>query len=96
MKCDRSLLPQTAKGFGYFNPRLPRSDLSPLLESLGVLLHALPERVFAAHGKTGGHMIDRPSDMELAAMASCLAPLGGMSAPSVCSDRWRTTAKTKC
>lgn len=93
MKC--AVCSRKAKGFGYFNPRLPRSD-PRRYSNRWVFCSMRCQNAFSRlMEKTGGHMID-PSDMELAAMASCLAPLVSTWAPSACSDRWRTTAKTKC
>jgi hypothetical protein len=64
VKC--AVCSRKAKGYGWFNPRLPRSDPT-LLGPLGVLLARCQDAFSPADGKDGGHMID-PSDMELAAM----------------------------
>lgn len=66
---------RTAKGFGYFNPRLPRSDPRRYSDRWLFCSMRCQNAFSLLMEKSGGHMID-PSDMELAAMASCLAPLG--------------------
>ena len=58
---------------GVFQPALAALRPSSLQRSLGVLLHAVSERVLQAHGAPA--VID-PSDMEIAAMRSALGPLG--------------------
>ncbi|QLS00505.1 DUF6511 domain-containing protein [Enterobacter roggenkampii] len=73
MKC--AVCSRKAKGFGYFNPRLPRSD-SRRYSDRWVFCSMRCQNAFCKlMTKTEGQMID-PSEMELAAMASCLAPLG--------------------
>jgi len=61
---------RTARGFGWFNPRVPRSDPSRYNDT-----RRCQEAFSKLMNKTEGRMID-PSDMEIAAMQSCLAPLG--------------------
>ena len=77
MRC--AVCSRQAKGLGYFNPRLRRSDprryndrwvfcSMPCQNAFSRLMERLTQFQEDA-------VID-PSDMELAAMASCLAPLG--------------------
>lgn len=73
MKC--AVCSRKAKGFGYFNPRLPRSDPRRYSDRWVFCSMRCQNAFSRLMEETGGHMID-PSDMELAAMASCLAPLG--------------------
>lgn len=73
MKC--AVCSRTAKGFGYFNPRLPRSDPRRYSDRWVFCSMRCQNAFSRLMEKSGGHMID-PGDMELAAMAACLAPLG--------------------
>jgi hypothetical protein len=73
VKC--AVCSRTAKGFGYFNPRLLRSDPRRYSDRWVFCSMRCQSAFSRLMEKSGGHMID-PSDMELAAMASCLAPLG--------------------
>lgn len=73
MKC--AVCSRQAKGLGWFNARLKRSD--PARYSDRWVFCSMPcQNAFSQiMNKTEGHMID-PSDMEMAAMRSCLSPLG--------------------
>lgn len=73
MKC--AVCHRTAKGFGWFNPRVPRSDPSRYNDKWVFCSRRCQEAFSKLMNKTEGRMID-PSDMEIAAMQSCLAPLG--------------------
>ena len=73
MRC--AVCARKAKGFGYFNARLPRSDPRRYSDRWVFCSMRCQSAFCQLMQKTGGHMID-PSEMELAAMASCLAPLG--------------------
>lgn len=73
MKC--AVCARQAKGFGYFNPRLHRSD-PRRHEDRWVFCSMRCQNTFCQlMNKTEGQVID-PSEMELAAMRSCLSPLG--------------------
>jgi Family of unknown function (DUF6511) len=73
VKC--AVCSREARGFGWFDARLPRDD--PRRE--GSYRRFCSMRCQGAYSKlmerTGGRMID-PTDMEQAAMAACLGPLG--------------------
>lgn len=73
MKC--AVCHRTARGFGWFNPRIPRSDPSRYNDKWVFCSRRCQEAFSKLMNKTEGRMID-PSDMEIAAMQSCLAPLG--------------------
>ena len=73
MKC--AICYRKAKGFGWFNPRVPRSDPSRHNDKWVFCSRRCQEAFSKLMNKTEGQMID-PSDMEIAAMQSCLAPLG--------------------
>ena len=73
MKC--AVCHRTARGFGWFNPRIPRSDPSRYNDKWVFCSRRCQEAFSKVMNKTEGRMID-PSDMEIAAMQSCLAPLG--------------------
>ncbi len=73
MKC--AVCHRTAKGFGWFDPRVPRSDPSRYNDKWVFCSRRCQEAFSKRMNKTEGRMID-PSDMEIAAMQSCLAPLG--------------------
>ena len=73
MKC--AVCHRTAKGFGWFNPRVPRSDPARYSDDWVFCSRRCQEAFSKLMQKTEGHMID-PSDMEIAAMQSCLGPLG--------------------
>jgi hypothetical protein len=64
-----------AKGFGWFNSRIPRED-SSRYHNEWVFCSMRCQTAFSnIMQKTEGEMID-PTEMEIAAMQSCLAPLG--------------------
>lgn len=73
MKC--AVCHRTARGFGWFNPRVPRSDPSRYNDKWVFCSRRCQEAFSKLMNKTEGRMID-PSDLEIAAMQSCLAPLG--------------------
>lgn len=73
MKC--AVCHRKAKGYGWFNPRVPRSDPSRHNDKWVFCSRPCQEAFSKLMNKTEGQMID-PSDMEIAAMQSCLAPLG--------------------
>ena len=73
MKC--AVCHRKAKGFGWFNPRVRRSDPSRYNDKWVFCSRRCQEAFSKLMNKTEGQMID-PSDMEIAAMQSCLAPLG--------------------
>ena len=81
-----------ARGFGWFNPRVDRSD--PHHDSDRWVFCSMRCQSAFAHlmDKTEGRMVD-PSEMEIAAMQACLAPLGeyvssiGMERPLVAYTR---------
>jgi hypothetical protein len=64
-----------AKGFGWFNPRVRRSDPSRYNDRWVFCSRRCQEAFSTLMNKTEGLMID-PSDMEISAMQSCLGPLG--------------------
>jgi len=64
-----------AKGFGWFNPRVRRSDPSRYNDKWVFCSRRCQEATSTLMNKTEGQMID-PSDMEISAMQSCLGPLG--------------------
>lgn len=73
MKC--AVCARQAKGLGWFNARLKRGD--PARYSDRWVFCSMPcQNAFSQiMNKTQGQMID-PTEMEMAAMRSCLAPLG--------------------
>lgn len=73
MKC--AVCHRKAKGYGWFNPRVPRSDPSRHNDKWVFCSRPCQEAFSKLMNKTEGQMID-PSDMEIAAMQSCLGPLG--------------------
>lgn len=73
MKC--AVCHRKAKGYGWFNPRVPRSHPSRHNDKWVFCSRPCQEAFSKLMNKTEGHMID-PSDMEIAAMQSCLGPLG--------------------
>ena len=73
MKC--AVCHRKAKGFGWFNPRVRRSDPSRYNDRWVFCSRRCQESFSTLMNKTEGQMID-PSDMEVAAMQSCLGPLG--------------------
>ncbi len=73
MKC--AVCHRKAKGFGWYNPRVRRSDPSRYNDKWVFCSRRCQEAFSKLMNKTEGQMID-PSDMEIAAMQSCLAPLG--------------------
>ncbi len=64
-----------AKGYGWFNPRVPRTDPSRYNDKWVFCSRRCQSAFCNLMTKTEGKMID-PSDMEIAAMQSCLGPLG--------------------
>jgi len=64
-----------AKGFGWFNSRIPREDSSRHNDKWVFCSMRCQTAFSNLMQKTEGEMID-PSEMEIAAMQSCLAPLG--------------------
>ena len=66
MKC--AVCSRKAKGFGYFNPRLPRSDPRRYSDRWVFCSMRCQNAFSRLMEKTGGHMID-PSAMGLADMA---------------------------
>ena len=73
MKC--AVCHRKAKGFGWFNPRVRRSDPSRYNDKWVLCSRRCQEAFSTLMNKTEGQMID-PSDMEISAMQSCLGPLG--------------------
>mgnify|MGYP006976396556 CR=1 FL=1 len=73
MKC--AICSRKAKGYGWFNPRLKPSDPNRYSDKWVFCSRRCQDAFCLLMTKTEARMID-PSDMELAAMASCLAPLG--------------------
>jgi Family of unknown function (DUF6511) len=64
-----------AKGYGWFNPRVPRSDPARHNDKWNFCSRRCQGAFSKLMNKTEGQMID-PSDMEIAAMQCCLKPLG--------------------
>ncbi len=64
-----------AKGYGCFNPRYPRSDSRRYSDRWVFCSRRCQEAFSELMALTEGKMID-PSEMEIAAMRACLAPLG--------------------
>ena len=64
-----------AKGYGWFNPRTPISELGRFNDKWMFCSRRCQDAFSNLMTKPEGQMID-PSDMEIAAMQSCLAPLG--------------------
>lgn len=73
MKC--AVCHRKANGYGWFNPRVPRSDPARYSDNWVFCSRRCQEAFSKLMQKTEGHMID-PSDMEIAAMKSCLGSLG--------------------
>ncbi len=73
MKC--AVCHRKAKGFGWFNPRVRRSDPFRYNDKWVFCSRRCQEAFSTLMNKTEGQMID-PSDMEISAMQSCLGPLG--------------------
>ena len=73
MKC--AVCSRKAKGFGYFNPRIPRNDPRRYSDRCVFCSLRCQNAFSLLMEKTGGQMID-PTEMEVAAMQACLAPLG--------------------
>ena len=73
MKC--AICFRQARGFGYFNPRLKRGNPHRYTERWQFCSLRCQDAFARLMEKTEGQMID-PSEMELAAMKSCLPPLG--------------------
>jgi hypothetical protein len=73
VKC--AVCARQARGYGWFNPHLKPSDPNRYSDQW-VFCSCRCQYAFSrVMEKTEGQMID-PSDMELAAMKSCLSPLG--------------------
>jgi hypothetical protein len=64
-----------AKGYGWFNTRRKRGDPQRYSDQWVFCSRRCQESFSKLMNKTEGQMID-PSDMEIAAMRACLAPLG--------------------
>jgi len=64
-----------AKGYGWFNPRVPRSDPSRYNDQWVFCSRRCQDAFSKIMTKTEGQMID-PTDMEVEAVKSCLGPLG--------------------
>ena len=73
MKC--AVCHRTARGYGWFNPRVPLSDPARHHDRWVFCSRRCQDAFCKLMTKTEGQMID-PSDMEIAAMQSCLGPLG--------------------
>jgi hypothetical protein len=64
-----------ARGYGWFNPSVPPSDPARYNDQWVFCSRRCQDAFCKLMTRTGGEMID-PSEMELSAMQSCLAPLG--------------------
>ena len=73
MKCI--VCHRQAKGYGWFNTRRKRGDPQRYSDQWVFCSRRCQESFSKLMSKTEGQMID-PSDMEIAAMRACLAPLG--------------------
>lgn len=73
MKCI--VCHRQAKGYGWFNTRRKRGDPQRYSDQWVFCSRCCQESFSKLMNKTEGQMID-PSDMEIAAMRACLAPLG--------------------
>lgn len=73
MKC--AICFRQARGFGWFNARLPRTDPRRYSNQWVFCSLRCLDSFSTIMQKTEGHMIDA-SDLERQAMRSCLAPLG--------------------
>ena len=73
MKCI--VCHRQAKGYGWFNTRRKRGDPQRNSDQWVFCSRRCQESFSKLMNKTEGQMID-PSDMEIAAMRACLAPLG--------------------
>ncbi len=73
MKC--AVCHRKAKGYGWFNPRVPRSDPSRYNDQWVFCSRRCQDAFSKIMTKTEGQMID-PTDMEVEAVKSCLGPLG--------------------
>lgn len=73
MKCI--VCHRQAKGYGWFNTRRKRGDPQRYSDQWVFCSRRCQESFSKLMHKTEGQMID-PSDMEIAAMRACLAPLG--------------------
>ena len=73
MKCI--VCHRQAKGYGWFNTRRKRGDPQRYSDQWVFCSRRCQEAFSKLMNKTEGQMID-PSDMEIAAMRACLAPLG--------------------
>ena len=73
MKCI--VCHRQAKGYGWFNTRRKRGDPQRYSDQWVFCSRCCQESFSKLMNKTEGQMID-PSEMEIAAMRACLAPLG--------------------
>lgn len=73
MKC--AVCHRKAKGYGWFNPRVPRCDPARYNDRWVFCSRRCQDAFCKLMTKTEGQMIDS-SEMEIAAMQSCLGPLG--------------------
>ena len=73
MKC--AVCARQAKGYGWFNPSLKRSDPGRYSDKWVFCSRRCQNAFSTLMNKTEGQMID-PSEMETTAMGACLQPLG--------------------
>ena len=73
MKC--AVCARQAKGYGWFNPSLKRSDPGRYSDQWVFCSRRCQNAFSTLMNKTEGQMID-PSEMENKAMVTCLRPLG--------------------
>jgi hypothetical protein len=73
LKC--AVCARQAKGYGWFNPHLKRSDPARYSDHWVFCSRRCQNAFSTLMNKTQGHMIN-PSDMESTAMGACLQPLG--------------------
>lgn len=73
MRC--AVCSRQARGHGWFNPRLPRSDPARWSDRWVFCARRCQQVFCRLMTRTEGRMVD-PTEMELAALRACLAPLG--------------------
>lgn len=73
MRC--AVCTRQARGYGWFNPRLPRNDPNRCSHRWVFCSRRCQGAFCRLMDKTEGRMVD-PTELELAAMRACLRPLG--------------------
>ena len=73
MRC--AICSRQARGYGWFNPRLPRYDPARCSDRWSFCSRRCQNVFCRLMHRTEGRMVD-PTELELAAMRACLGPLG--------------------